>query len=579
MAAPRRIVVDDTDPAIQYSPGGWTVADASKLNTLGNYGPLYNSTSHSTSTSGSTLSFSFNGTSISVMGTIDITTDTTTNTTDPTWSCFVDEIPITNPNPTFAFPENNWPLCDLAQVAPGSHVLTIQVQSKGQPFYLDNILYTPLPGTNLASAVLEYTNTDPSVSFGSGWQEWGTQNVTQTKGAQVALNFHGTSVSLLGYIPTELPHNASSASYTIDGGAPVDFALTGLPAQSATLYNALFFQTNTLTPATHNLVVTYAGNSAQTPLVVGMFYVTNISTPSSSSPSPSIASPSADLSHTQVKVNKTSPLGAIVGGIVGCLAVLALVVGLVFWCRRRQRRITEQTRRTSADPFTSMTATTADSRLPASVSTMGGAAQGYPYSAVPANSPYSPGSSAAQLYADVPAAGPSYPYTSPGARFPPSPTDATSSSGGGVSHARDPSGSYVGSTHNPHDVGHAPNLSGSFSGGSTSARDPHEGQYAQNQNLSSYSGSAQGSAHDLPLRSSGVGGAYAYPTPTPSETSRKYQREREATAAFTTPLTPLRAGRGVVVRQYQDSGVRLRSESSLGMEPEIVELPPGYSPD
>jgi hypothetical protein len=103
----------------------------------------------------------------------------------------VDEIKIDNPNPTFGFAENNWPLCDQAQIASGSHVLKIQVQSKGQPFYLDYILYTPLPTVNYDGAVLEYTNTDPSVSFGSGWRQWGEQNVTQTTGAQVALNFHG----------------------------------------------------------------------------------------------------------------------------------------------------------------------------------------------------------------------------------------------------------------------------------------------------------------------------------------------------------------------------------------------------
>lgn len=124
------------------------------------------------------------------MGTIAIATGAN-NATDTTWACFIDEIPIENPQPTFQFAENNWLLCDQSKIASGSHVLTLQVQSKGQPFYLDNIIYTPLPGTIVDSAVVEYTNTDPSVSFGTGWQPWGSQNVTQTAGAQVALNFHG----------------------------------------------------------------------------------------------------------------------------------------------------------------------------------------------------------------------------------------------------------------------------------------------------------------------------------------------------------------------------------------------------
>jgi hypothetical protein len=36
--------VDDTDSAIQYGSNEWSVADSTKLNTLGNFGPVYNGT-------------------------------------------------------------------------------------------------------------------------------------------------------------------------------------------------------------------------------------------------------------------------------------------------------------------------------------------------------------------------------------------------------------------------------------------------------------------------------------------------------------------------------------------------------
>ncbi|KAF8181447.1 hypothetical protein K438DRAFT_1841151 [Mycena galopus ATCC 62051] len=58
-ASVRSVVVDDTDPAITYSPEGWFVANPSVL-TQGNWGPIYNGTSHATS-SNATLCFSFNG--------------------------------------------------------------------------------------------------------------------------------------------------------------------------------------------------------------------------------------------------------------------------------------------------------------------------------------------------------------------------------------------------------------------------------------------------------------------------------------------------------------------------------------
>jgi hypothetical protein len=119
-----------------------------------------------------------------------VTTDAN-NMTDPSWDCFVDEIKISNPQPTFKFPENNWVLCEQPQISSGSHILTIQVQSKAHPFYFDYLVYTPPPGASFESAVLIYPNTDPSVSFGSGWSAFGSENGTNSNGAQVAVNFHG----------------------------------------------------------------------------------------------------------------------------------------------------------------------------------------------------------------------------------------------------------------------------------------------------------------------------------------------------------------------------------------------------
>ncbi|KAJ7439767.1 hypothetical protein FB451DRAFT_1445446, partial [Mycena latifolia] len=307
---------------IQYSPVGWFPADPSTL-TGGNFGPIYNGTSSAT-TSNSNFTFAFNGTSILVQGTIKVATDAN-NVTDPTWSCLVDGITIPSPDPTSSSQENNWPLCRQDTIASGSHVLTVKVTSKGRPFFLDSLVYTPPADTVFESAVLIYPDGDPAINFTSGWKE-DEQELTQTQNAQVTLSFHGTSASLLGDIPNQYPPNATFASYTIDGGAPVTFPLKGLPnarAQSSTQYNSLLFTTPTLPNGPHNLTVTHGGDVDRTPLVVKWFYVTNTTSESL-------------ISHiTPTPGPKT---GAIAGGVVGSLILLAFLAALFVWLRRKHRR-------------------------------------------------------------------------------------------------------------------------------------------------------------------------------------------------------------------------------------------------
>ncbi|KAJ6487410.1 hypothetical protein C8R47DRAFT_1047111 [Mycena vitilis] len=352
---PRPRVVDDTDPAVQYGPSGWFIADPKTLN-VGNLGQIYQGTSHAT-TSNSTLSFPFNGTSIRVLGTMMVST--VNNVTDPTWNCFVDGTKIDNPDPDFASPQNNWSLCDGQAISSGSHVLTIQVQSKGQAFYLDHLVYTPPPEETFESAVLIYSNTDPSVVFGSGWSTSAGQNMTNQQGSQVTLNFVGTSVSLYGLVPASgFSHNSTWATYTIDGGSSVNFTLGGLPSRSTTTQrNIVSFTTSTIQSGSHTLVATYGGDNGHTPLVVGEFMVTTTSIDTDSS------------SSAPVLPSKKIPVAGIAGGVVGAIAVLALLAALVV-CYRRQRRDVDPP---PANPYQMSTTDTEalPSMRPATVRTLG----------------------------------------------------------------------------------------------------------------------------------------------------------------------------------------------------------------
>ncbi|KAJ7232655.1 hypothetical protein B0H12DRAFT_1239568 [Mycena haematopus] len=489
---PRQRVVDDTDPSVQYGPNGWFVANPSTLN-VGNFGPIYQDTSHGT-TSNSNLTFPFNGTGIQVFGTIYVSTNPATNVTDPTWDCFVDDIKISNPDPTFQYPENNWVLCEQPELTASSHVLTIQVQSKGQPFYFDYLLYTPPPDASFDTAVLLYPNTDP------------------------------TSVSPYGFVPTELPHNATWATYTIDDGTPVNFTLNGLDSpQSATEYFVTLFTTPTIPSAPHNLVITYGGDSQHTPLVIQGFYVTNTTSASSSS-SPS-SSPSLSPNPT-----KHTSAGAIAGGVVGGILFLALLAALAFcYSKRRRQRPPDLT---PANPYPMSMAT--DDALASHVN-----GQPYTYSGVYANpsQPHSPSlpQTAAATAASTSASGsgshlrtedslPSttYPYIHRAAPLHQHPSDAMTSSGGTQTHTHQLSASS------------APQTSDSA---------------AQQQQYTSSTSAVV--SHDS------VHGALPTPASTPpAAPMTKLARER----ALPTPPTTRNdaTGRpGTVVVIHEDSGVRL----------------------
>ncbi|KAF7368341.1 hypothetical protein MVEN_00155600 [Mycena venus] len=356
----RQRLVDDSDAAIQYGEG-WFKADPDMLASVGNYGPVFNSTSHATS-SNTTLTFPFNGTSIVVSGTIAVKTDIN-NVTDPSWECFVDGAKIDNPQPTFPFGENNWNLCKAPDIAAGSHELKIRVISSGQPFYFDYVTYTPEPTDEFAEALLLYINGDSAISFSSGWQSIGGGNITVMNGAQVSLDFEGTQVTMHGYIPNEFPHAATWATYSVDAGPFVNFTLNGLPENSASVYFVPLFTTPILDSGTHKLVVTHGGDAEHTPLVLNKFVIATGSGPGSAvtessvgsselatsaslspptisllSPSSPSASPPASTVQSSQMAKSSTSVGAVAGSTVaGGIALLSLIF-LGFFCYRRRRR-------------------------------------------------------------------------------------------------------------------------------------------------------------------------------------------------------------------------------------------------
>ncbi|KAF9524783.1 hypothetical protein CPB83DRAFT_909679 [Crepidotus variabilis] len=333
--AKRSIIVDDLDPSIKYEGNSW-FADQGSQDRAGNFGPPFRSTLHGTQSSAS-LSFQFSGTSITVVGANNLRNDS--GVLDPKWECFVDHISIGATDP-FPYAENNWGFCNQDQLVDGPHTLTVNVTvAKKQTFWFDRIQYTPSPSASIENSIIYIENSDPELQYGPGWGALGgTANLTQTKGSLFEFEFTGVSLSWFSFIPQEFPGNATTGSYSIDGGSPQAFSLNGHPADSTTtVYNQKFFETPTLPMGKHKLSVVYNGNGDVTPLTLDYLVVQNGTAPSNNT--------TGSDNNNPVPVKKTN-IGAIVGGIVSAVAVIILIIIAFLFFRRRRR---QQYKRRSID--------------------------------------------------------------------------------------------------------------------------------------------------------------------------------------------------------------------------------------
>jgi hypothetical protein len=115
---------------------------------------------------------------------------------DPAWECFVDGESIGHEEP-FETHQNNWPLClapDLLE--DGEHTLTLNVTTRGTPFYLDQVRI--LPSLDVSEHQLNATvvveQSDLALSF-SDEEQWPASNgsirSTTTDGASFSMNFTG----------------------------------------------------------------------------------------------------------------------------------------------------------------------------------------------------------------------------------------------------------------------------------------------------------------------------------------------------------------------------------------------------
>lgn len=126
----------------------------------------------------------------------------------------------------------------------------------------------------------------------------------------------GSRVTWQGTIPIELPHNSTTATYSLDGQPEVRFTLPGIStSQQASQFNYVFFETEPFSVGEHELVVKYEGDSSTTPLVLGSLVVEDASDIHSAS--------------------KGAMIGTIVGAVMGGVALMIAAIFAFLFIRKR----------------------------------------------------------------------------------------------------------------------------------------------------------------------------------------------------------------------------------------------------
>ncbi|GJJ15941.1 hypothetical protein Clacol_010220 [Clathrus columnatus] len=295
----RGIDRENNDPSISYI-GEWTTVPANIFNHVGDFGPPLSTTLHSTKTT-SGFVFPFQGSSIFVYGTVNIT-----DSGNPTWKCSVDGstngIGLGIPN-SVPFVSNRWSLCNMTSIPDGSHELVVNITSDGTPFYLDYIGYLPSADVSLENTLIVIDNLDPMVNYVSGWEALGSAaNQTTDPNSLFNLAFVGIQISWYGFLLPEAttggPRNVSSGEYSVDGTSFSPFQ-----------------------------ILNTSGTATITPLTLDYLIVANGSFSSSLSPSsPDGGANRTGTSHSLSDASATNYSLSNAGSIAG--EVLGAIVGM-----------------------------------------------------------------------------------------------------------------------------------------------------------------------------------------------------------------------------------------------------------
>ncbi|KAJ6512722.1 hypothetical protein C8R45DRAFT_325764 [Mycena sanguinolenta] len=340
------VIVDDKDPSIVYN-GIWET---------GGTAVEFHGTTTWSPQQGSIATFTFNGSEVTVFGSIRATFAPTAS-----MNFVVDG----GPSGTYIAGSvtntiRHIPLWVSPSLNEGPHTLVI-TQGEAMaaptlgPIFLDYIVYNTTSSTT-GPYFIDDSDTRVTYNPASGWQNiqsdpdfQHTSHASTSAGNSFVLQFEGVFVHLTRRVPRTILritgrsismygdiNNGSNASMVIDGGTPVFFAP---PTQTTSVTaNSLLFNSGALSDGTHSLVVAAENGH---PVSVDYFLVTpnsNASSSSSTSGSPSgTPSTMASAASSSVTAERKPNLTSIIApAVLGAVLLFVLVAFLLLWRRRRR---------------------------------------------------------------------------------------------------------------------------------------------------------------------------------------------------------------------------------------------------
>ncbi|KAJ7584790.1 hypothetical protein C8J56DRAFT_949032 [Mycena floridula] len=310
------VILDDQDSRIAYA-GRWSLA-GSEVN--------YSRTLYSSAVPGATMTFTFTGTSLTIVGDFDVGGSCTA-----TFS--IDGASATYKSPVLSQHQHQQVIWSSTSLSDGEHTFVYTLTSceasggSGSGFYLwiDYLLYTPSVTVQPDGVKYFIDDGAPQLQYSGKWNttgedgDFGGTKHGGISGTSMQLAFTGTYVSVNGRVNNGTNGAITKGSFSVDGATPVTFSA---PAQDSISYNKELFSIHTLSPGNHTLLVT---PQSDTPLWIDYLLV---------EPDPvasATPSPVADKNATSIPM--------VVGIAVGVGALIAAGL-LVFWYFKRRGRPT-----------------------------------------------------------------------------------------------------------------------------------------------------------------------------------------------------------------------------------------------